>query len=64
MIFTYDVSATQIISIGMLIREEPYGDTQTNAYFGGLLPESETVRIIIGKRYGISPDFTDSSLRK
>ena len=54
MAFTYDASATQIISVGMPIREEPYNDMQTEAYFGGLLPESETVRKIIGKRYGIS----------
>ncbi len=63
MAFTYDASATQMISIGMPIRKEPYGDIQTNAYFGGLLPESDTVRIIIGKRYGISPNNPFSLLK-
>jgi serine/threonine-protein kinase HipA len=61
--FTYDASATQMISIGMPISKEPYGDTQTDAYFGGLLPESETARIIIGKRYGISPSNNFSLLK-
>jgi serine/threonine-protein kinase HipA len=54
MAFAYDASATQMISVGMPIREEPYGEIQTEAYFGGLLPESETVKKIIGKKYGIS----------
>ncbi len=54
MIFTYDTTANQVISIGMPIREEPYSETQTEAYFAGLLPESETVKKIIGKQFGIS----------
>lgn len=56
MVFTYDNSATQAISIGMPIREEPYGEISSQAYFGGLLPESEIVKKIIGKRYGVSPN--------
>lgn len=54
MAFSYVPSAKQMISIGMPIREEPYDHIQTEAYFGGLLPESETVKKIIGKKYGIS----------
>jgi serine/threonine-protein kinase HipA len=54
MIFTYDISATKAISVGMPIREEPYSEMQTDAYFGGLLPESETAKKILGKIYGIS----------
>jgi len=54
MIFAYDISATQAISTGMPVREEPYGEIQTEAYFGGLLPESDVAKKIIGKRYGIS----------
>lgn len=52
--FTYDTSATEIISLGMPLREESYGEVQCEAFFGGLLPESETVKKIIGKRYGVS----------
>ncbi|HSW93886.1 MAG TPA: type II toxin-antitoxin system HipA family toxin [Gammaproteobacteria bacterium] len=54
MVFTYDASAREAISVGMPLREEPYGEIQTEAYFGGLLPESETVKKIIGKHYGVS----------
>ncbi|MDR3491515.1 MAG: type II toxin-antitoxin system HipA family toxin [Gammaproteobacteria bacterium] len=63
MAFSYDASATQMISVAMPLREEPYGDIQTEAYFGGLLPESETVKKIIGKRYGISPNNNFSLLK-
>src|SRR5689334_11518981 len=53
-IFTYDTSAQRAISIGMPIREEPYDEVQCEAFFGGLLPESDNVRKLIGKKYGIS----------
>jgi serine/threonine-protein kinase HipA len=36
------------------VREEAYGEVAAEAYFGGLLPESDAVKEIIGKRYGIS----------
>lgn len=62
-IFTYDASASRAISIGMPIREEPYSEIQTEAYFGGLLPESETTRKIIGRKFGISHNNTFSLLR-
>jgi serine/threonine-protein kinase HipA len=55
-LFTYDAAATRAISIAMPIREQPYDRIQTEAYFGGLLPENETVRKIIAKRFGISPN--------
>jgi len=54
MIFTYDKSATEAISISLPIREEPFNEVQSEAYFGGLLPESDTVKKLIGKKYGIS----------
>lgn len=54
MMFTYDDLASQAISIGMPVREEPYGEIPSEAYFGGLLPEGEAAKKIIGKRYGIS----------
>lgn len=52
--FTYNSSANQAISINMPLREEPYESIASEAYFGGLLPESDVVKKIIGKRYGIS----------
>src|SRR6185312_203532 len=63
MLFTYSHSATQAISVSMPVREEPYDEIPTEAYFGGLLPESETVKKIIGKRYGISPHNNFSLLQ-
>lgn len=58
MTFTYDNTAKQAISLGMPLRDEPYGDIASEAYFGGLLPESEIAKKIIGKKYGISPNNT------
>lgn len=52
--FTYEPSARQAISIHLPLREEPYGEIPTEAYFGGLLPESESVKKIIAQRHGIS----------
>lgn len=63
MIFTYDSSATHAISIGMPVRSPPYNEKQTEAYFGGLLPEGEAARKIIGRKYGISHANTFSLLK-
>lgn len=52
--FTYDSSASQAISVGMPIQTESYDDLRCEAYFGGLLPESEDARKAIAKRFGIS----------
>jgi serine/threonine-protein kinase HipA len=54
-VFTYDNDATTPISIGMPIQGKSYGEERCEAFFGGLLPESEVTRQILGKRYGISP---------
>lgn len=61
--FTYLEDANSPISLGMPTREKPYGEKQCEAFFGGLLPESETVKKIIGKRYGISPNNSFALLR-
>jgi HipA-like protein len=53
-IFTYDAAATEKISMAMPIRQESYDELPCEAFFGGLLPESETARKIIGKQYGVS----------
>lgn len=62
-VFTYASTAVMPISVGMPIREEPYGEQQCEAFFGGLLPESEAAKQIIGKRYGISPNNSFALLR-
>ncbi len=54
--FTYEKNATQAISIGMPIRSEAYKEVQCEAFFGGLLPESESARKIIGRQFGINPN--------
>lgn len=61
--FTYSNNAFMSISCSMPIREEPYGDQSCEAYFGGLLPESDTVKQLIGKRYGVSPNNSFALLR-
>ena len=45
-VFTYNGSATKSISIGMPLREEPYGEQQCEAFFGGLLPENEPGKMV------------------
>ncbi|MES2218676.1 MAG: type II toxin-antitoxin system HipA family toxin, partial [Pseudomonadota bacterium] len=62
--FTYDKSANRAVSIAMPIRDEPYGDFHCEAYFGGLLPESEAAKRIIGKKYGVSSNNNFSLLKE
>lgn len=61
--FHYDEHAFMPISVSMPIRQEPYHDQSCEAYFGGLLPESNTARQLIGKRYSISPYNSFALLR-
>lgn len=63
MSFTYNKDATTAISISMPIREEAYNETACKAFFNGLLPESETAKKLIGKKYGISPNNSFALLR-
>jgi serine/threonine-protein kinase HipA len=63
MVFTYDDGTTARLSLGMPLRTEPYDEIHTEAYFGGLLPESDMARLAIGKRYGINHNNTFSLLK-
>jgi serine/threonine-protein kinase HipA len=54
--FTYDNTANQAISLSMPIREAAYEAAKCEAFFGGLLPESDATRRAIGAKYGISPN--------
>lgn len=61
--FTYNSDALMPISVSMPIREEAYGEEACEAFFGGLLPESEIAKNIIGKQYGINPNNSFALLR-
>ncbi len=52
--FRYLSDAVGSLSLSLPLREEPYPDLACKAYFGGLLPESETIRKAIGKRFNIN----------
>lgn len=54
MTFYYTNLSSQAISVKLPVREQFYDEFECEAFFGGLLPESENVRKIIGKRYGIN----------
>ena len=58
--FQYDKNAKHSLSLTLPIREEIYLNKDCKGFFNGLLPESEQVRIAIGKKYGINPknDFS------
>ena len=58
--FQYDKNAKKQLSLALPIREEMYLNKDCKGFFNGLLPESEHVRISIGKKYGINPknDFS------
>jgi serine/threonine-protein kinase HipA len=61
--FQYDEGASARLSIGMPIRPEPYDEIQTEAYFGGLLPESDAARKAIARRYGVNANNSFSLLK-
>jgi serine/threonine-protein kinase HipA len=61
--FTYASDASHALSMSMPIQAEPYDEVRTEAYFGGLLPESESARQAIGKRYGVNHHNSFSLLK-
>lgn len=61
--FVYEKNAKQAISIGMPLSDETYYEEQCEAFFGGLLPESETTKKLIGKQFGINPNNSFSLLK-
>ena len=58
--FQYDTNAKRALSLSLPLREEIYTNKECKGFFNGLLPESENVRVAIGKKYGINPknDFS------
>lgn len=53
--FLYDKQAKKALSISLPIQTEIFPYRLCQPYFQGLLPESDTVKNIIGKKYGVSP---------
>lgn len=62
--FTYLPEAQRPLSLGMPVGQKEYDHHHCEAYFGGLLPESEHARKALGKRFGISPFNTFSLLQE
>lgn len=63
MVFSYHRDANRAISVGMPLARERFGNLHCEAFFGGLLPESNEARWALGKRFGISANNTFSLLR-
>jgi serine/threonine-protein kinase HipA len=51
--FEYFPEATQVLSIGMPLKKKCFEHKRCEAFFGGLLPESEAVRKVLAHRFGI-----------
>ncbi|MBX9770037.1 MAG: type II toxin-antitoxin system HipA family toxin [Candidatus Obscuribacterales bacterium] len=62
--FTYLDTAARPLSISMPLGKQEYDNNNCVAFFGGLLPESDHARQLLGKRFGISPNSTFSLLRE
>ncbi|HEY9899810.1 MAG TPA: type II toxin-antitoxin system HipA family toxin [Pantanalinema sp.] len=60
---TYLPEATRALSLNLPLREAPYESDACEAFFGGLLPESEQARKAIARRYGINANNSFSLLR-
>lgn len=61
--FVYLPAAHQVLSLSLPLTDASYGHERCEAYFGGLLPESESARKAIGLRFGINPKNTFSLLK-
>lgn len=61
--FTYEGNASRALSVSLPLQEESHSHDRCEAYFGGLLPESEFARKAIAKRYGANANSTFSLLR-
>jgi serine/threonine-protein kinase HipA len=54
---------TRALSLSLPVREEPYEDLACEAYFGGLLPESQEARNRLAARHQVSPRSTFGLLK-
>lgn len=62
MSFTYLEEAEKPISMSMPLSKEPYDDHTCESFFGGLLPENQQARQLIGKRFGVNGNNSFSLL--
>ena len=60
--FTYLDQANKNLSISIPLQRDPFLSRQCRPYFEGLLPESDLVRNLLGKKYSISANNTFSLL--
>jgi serine/threonine-protein kinase HipA len=51
--FDYLSEANKVLSIGMPLKKKRFDHKLCEAFFGGLLPESEAVRKVLASRFGI-----------
>lgn len=52
--FHYNSSSRYALSVGLPLQQEKYLYKDCQGYFEGLLPESDLVRTLLGKKYGVS----------
>lgn len=62
--FAYLDTAAHQLSISMPLSKREYDNDHCVAFFDGLLPESDAVRKLLGKKFGISPNNPFSLLRE
>ncbi|HEY9854704.1 MAG TPA: type II toxin-antitoxin system HipA family toxin [Stenomitos sp.] len=60
---TYLPEATRPLSMSLPLRDEPYVHASCEAYFGGLLPESDAARRMIARFYGANANNSFSLLK-
>lgn len=61
--FRYHNEEDRVLSLSLPIRREPYSHKECVGYFEGLLPEEETTRKLIARRFGANPNNTFSMLQ-
>jgi serine/threonine-protein kinase HipA len=62
--FTYLETAAHALSISMPLTKNVYDNNHCVAFFGGLLPESDHVRKVLGKKFAVSPNNSFGLLRE
>jgi len=62
--FTYLDTAAHPLSLSLPLSKKDYDNSDCVSFFGGLLPESDNARKLLGKKFGVSPNNTFSLLRE
>lgn len=62
MSYTYESDAVAALSLSMPVQESPYEHDLCESFFGGLLPESDQARQLIGRRFGVNGNNSFSLL--